>query len=279
MLRLWKKDVVFLAIAATAIIAVGSLALRVLGEAAWILIVGIAAAVIGLVLLEIYRRLQIQLKAAAGEQMLALRQSYEQIAAFVSVVNTIRPTFPLPASNTWAVSPDLLNQLCRLVLSRQPDHIFEVGSGMSTLTLAYCLRRMGRGRISSLESDARFAAATRQMLAEHNLSDLATVVDAPLTEVQIGTQQWVWYDTDRIPAMPPIDLLFVDGPHGLIQPLARYPALPILSPRLGPNALIVLDDGARPDEKTIAERWNREFGLTSEYLDLEKGAFTFSKRG
>jgi hypothetical protein len=51
-----------------------------------------------------------------------------------------------------------------------------------------------------------------------------------------------------------------------------------LSPRLGPSAFIVLDDGARPDEKTIAERWNREFGLTSEYLDLEKGAFTFSKK-
>jgi hypothetical protein len=118
MFRLWKKDVVVLAIAATAIIAVGSLALRMLGEAAWILTAGLAAAVIGLVLLEIYRKLQIQLKAAAGEQMLAIRKSYEQIAAYVSVVNTIRPTFPLPASNTWAVSPDLLNQLGSCCLAR-----------------------------------------------------------------------------------------------------------------------------------------------------------------
>jgi hypothetical protein len=35
---------------------------------------------------------------------------------------------------------------------------------------------------------------------------------------------------------------------------------------------------ARPDEKTIAERWNQELGLTSEYLDLEKGAFMFTKK-
>ncbi len=278
MLRLWKKDVVVLAIAAMAIIAVGSLALHMLGAAGWILTAGIAAAVLGLLILEMYRSLQIQLKEAASEQMLAIRRSHEQIAALVSVVNTIQPTFPLPATNTWAASPDLLNQLCRLVLSRQPEHIFEVGSGMSTLTLAFCLRRMGRGRITSLESDARFATASRQMLADHNLSDVATVVDAPLTAVQIGNQQWVWYDTECIPETPPIDLLFVDGPHGLTQPLARYPALPVLSPRLGPNALIVLDDGVRADEKRIAERWNREFGLTSEYLDLEKGAFTFTKK-
>ena len=267
-----------LAIAATTIIAVGSLARRMLGEAAWIPTAGIAAAAIGALIFELYRRLQIQLKAAANEQLLATRRSYEQSAALLSVVNTIRPTFPLPASNTWAAAPDLLNQLCRLVLSRRPEHVFEIGSGMSTLTLAYCLRQMGRGRIISLESDAAFAAATRGMLADHNLSDVATVVDAPLRETRIGTQQWVWYDTERIPATPSIDLLFVDGPHGMTQPLARYPALPILSPRLAPNSLIVLDDGARADEKTIAERWNREFGLTSEYLDLQKGAFMFTRK-
>jgi predicted O-methyltransferase YrrM len=184
---------------------------------------------------------------------------------------------PMPSTRTWAASPDILNHLCRLVLARQPEQVFEVGSGVSTLTMAYCLKRLGRGRIVSLESDATFAEATRRMLAEHTLDHLATVVHAPLTDTEIRGEHWRWYDVERMPVVAPIDLLFVDGPHGLTQPLARFPALPMLSSRLAPHCVVVLDDGARPDERAIAERWTRELGWTAEYLFVEKGAYQFER--
>ena len=43
----------------------------------------------------------------------------------------------------------------------------------------------------------------------------------------------------------------------------------------GPELMVILDDGARPDERAIAERWKNEYGATAcAYLDLEKGAWS-----
>ena len=62
--------------------------------------------------------------------------------------------------------------------------------------------------------------------------------------------------------MDGIDLVFVDGPPGTTGPLARYPALPVLRDRCAPGARFILDDAARPDERTIINRWTREHGAT-----------------
>ena len=277
MLKLWKKDLI-LAIGAGAVIAIAAAAISPLvGRFGFIASVGIGATVISAVVLEVYRRLQAQLKEAARALDTSMKATYHQIEALQSVVRTIEPTFPMPSTRTWAASPDILNHLCRLVLTLGPGQVFEVGSGVSTLTIAYCLRRNGKGRVVSLENDPAFAAATRQMLADHGVSHLATVVDAPLKEIELEGQRWRWYDVSQIPETAPIDLLFVDGPHGMTQPLARYPALPVLLPRLRAESVVVLDDGARPDERTIAERWSASFGMRAEYLYMEKGAYVLKR--
>jgi predicted O-methyltransferase YrrM len=275
MVRLWMKDVTLAAALGTAVLIAGLSAIAADAELVWLPAIAAASIGLALIVLETYRRLQIQVKEAAAESSESLKATFHQIEALLSVIHTIEPTFPLPATRTWSASPDILNQLCKLILTHRPDQIVEVGSGVSTLTMAYCLRRLGRGRIVSLESDPVFAGVTRQMLADHGLSSYAVVVDAPLTEITIGGEQWRWYDRDRIPSTAPIDLLFVDGPHGLTQPLARYPALPVFRTRLAPDAIVVLDDGARPDERVIADRWSQRFGFESEYLFMEKGAFLF----
>ena len=67
----------------------------------------------------------------------------------------------------------------------------------------------------------------------------------------------------------------VDGPPEASGPLARYPAVPLLHPHFAKRARVILDDGARPDERVIAERWKNEHGASEcEYLDLEKGAWS-----
>ena len=64
-----------------------------------------------------------------------------------------------------------------------------------------------------------------------------------------------------LPNLPgSIDILFIDGPPGRLQPLSRYPALPAARPHLSPHALVVVDDGRREDEAQMIELW-RELGI------------------
>jgi hypothetical protein len=58
-----------------------------------------------------------------------------------------------------------------------------------------------------------------------------------------------------------IDMLFVDGPPGMLQRHSRYPAVPQLLSRLSPSAVVLLDDAGRSDEREIMETWSRDFGL------------------
>src|ERR687896_2596152 len=183
MFRLCPKDMILLGAIVAAVAIVGFAAQSVAPASAWIVTVAAACGATLFVVLDAYRRLQMQLKEAAREQHAYQRDTYHQTEALLSVINTVKPSFPLPATRTWSASPDILNQLCRLVLSRRPSVVFEAGSGISTVIVAHCLRRLGQGRVVSLEHDPGFAAATRQLLADHDLSDIATIVDAPLKEI------------------------------------------------------------------------------------------------
>jgi predicted O-methyltransferase YrrM len=137
--------------------------------------------------------------------------------------------------------------------------------------LAYACRAVGAGRVVSLEHDARFAAATRKMLEERGLSKWAEVRDAPLSEVGVGDSTWRWYDPASLPDGP-FDLVLVDGPPGGTGPEARYPAVPMLFDRLADDALVVLDDARRADERAIGERWAAEFdGFSLEWLPHDHG--------
>ena len=61
-----------------------------------------------------------------------------------------------------------------------------------------------------------------------------------------------------------------------VQAMARYPALPVLSDQLSRNAVILMDDAIRKDERRIADLWSESSAsLRKEYVDLEKGAYVF----
>jgi hypothetical protein len=112
------------------------------------------------------------------------------------------------------------------------------------------------------------------MLKMHGLSNLATVVYAPLVEHTIDGEKFLWYDPRALEGIESADLLVVDGPPGRVCPLARYPALPKLAPKLAANAAILLDDGDRSSEQEIVQRWCAKYpSLKSTYLSTEKGGF------
>lgn len=190
----------------------------------------------------------------------ALDEHLRQTQALLFLQRRLDNELPLPAFERTALFPDAAATLAGLIRTRQPHLILELGSGVSTLVAAYSLRQQGGGRIVSLEHDPHYAAATRELLCQHNLQDIARVIDAPLAGVDVHQVRHRWYDLGKLNALDSaVDLLIVDGPPRRIQRLARYPALPLLIDRLADNAIVFVDDANRADEREIVSRWQAEF--------------------
>ncbi len=231
--------------------------------------------VINLVMLHKARRIHLKtfeiLGAIRDLSSKHLHDQFRQIQALLALEKDLDLGAHLPPLRGWAASPDFLLILMNYVKQRRPKTIVECSSGASTVVLAKCLQRLGKGQVYSLEHDPVFAEKTRRFLAEAGLSDWATIIDAPLVEHLIGTETWQWYSLDCFPDVT-IDMLVIDGPPWFVSPLARYPAGPMLFPRLASQGVVFCDDAVRDDEFRIMERWRVEWPrLGCTHYDTEKG--------
>ncbi len=192
----------------------------------------------------------------------------------------IRPRRPLPLFVGGMARPDLLHTIWQLIHKERPLRILELGSGLSTLVMAYALEAIGHGELFALEDNAHHAANTRRLVEEHNLSERANVLDAPLRHWELKGRSHQWYALTNLSFEFPFNLLLVDGPAGYLAPMIRYSALPLLHLHLAENALILLDDTNRPDERLIAQRWLAEIpGLQRDerFADSEFIIFRFTR--
>lgn len=208
----------------------------------------------------------------------AIRESERQQQALIQ----IRPLLgDLPLDfGRWAADPVMVHNAVRLVVETRPGLVVECGSGNSTVVIARCLRALGRGRIISLDHDPAYARRTTELLQLYAVDDLATVVAAPLMAREANGQVVQWYGPQYEPLLEePIDVLLVDGPPGASSKLARYPAVPMLQRHLAPTCSILLDDGDRVDERTIAPRWARVLGATLSYLEGGRGGWLLRRQG
>ena len=164
----------------------------------------------------------------------------------------------LPVLGGWATTPrSVLAITEEIQRSSGPVTILECGSGTSTVLDALLLKSRGKGgHVYALESDRIFAEETRGYLRDHGVEEFATVIDAPIVQTKMpdGTAS-PWYDLTDLHDIGPVDILFVDGPVGTGAPLVRFPAFPLLADLLKPDALVVLDDTNRADEKSIVRLW------------------------
>ncbi|RFP19492.1 MULTISPECIES: class I SAM-dependent methyltransferase [unclassified Duganella] len=203
---------------------------------------------------------------------------FRQLEALQGLYVELDLKHSLPPTRGWAASPDFLLEVARHARTLSQATVLECSSGISTLVLARCMQLNGAGKVYSLEHDRHFAAQTRVQLRRHGLQDWATVIDAPLTPHDIDGQSWPWYDLARLPKLPPIDLLVIDGPPQATRPQARFPAGPLLFPRLNTGAAVFLDDAARPDEQAILLRWRQAFpALAYTNQACEKGCAVLRK--
>jgi hypothetical protein len=209
-----------------------------------------------------------------------IKQTFRQLEALQNLSAVLPVNDVLPATRGWAASPDLLMVLVDLVITERPSLVVECGSGASTLWLALAMRRFGiDGRIVALDHDPVFAGQTRDLLARHDVGDLAEVRDAPLESFSLAGETYPWYARRAWEDLTGIGLLFVDGPPATTGHQARYPALPLLIGSLSPVATAVLDDLVVPDMQKVLRLWldaYPDFG--AEILPLEKQAAVLRRR-
>lgn len=215
------------------------------------------------------KRRQVSLR---GQVSKLAYEPVRQIQALLQLVNRYDARAPLPPTGGWAMEPSTILHLVRMVEQTRPGLIVECGSGASSVWLAYAAEAYG-GRLVSLEHDERFAEQTRQLLHEHGLTANTDVRSAPLTELKLGQETFQWYDTAAVGELDGIGLLLVDGPPRASGPRARYPAVPVLGPKLSVGARVVIDDVDRAEEQEAAEAWLAEFpGLEREGSSADRSA-------
>lgn len=217
--------------------------------------------------------------AAARRTRNKMDDQMAQIQALMFLQARLDTPLPLPPLGGAALAPDCAALLVGLIQRDRPALILELGSGISTLIAAHCLRMLGNGRIVSVEHDPYYAEITRAHLRQHGLEQYAEVRDASLEPVEIEGRTWQWYAIAQLATGAPIDLLIVDGPPRKVQRLARYPAIPVLSDRLSPQSLILVDDADRADEREILRLWKRYLPAHEEIrLPTIKGTVVFERR-
>ena len=224
--------------------------------------------------LDTVRRVGTDIEEAKKEIKKEIGQTFRQLEALQNLSAVLPANDVVPATRGWAASPDLLVVLVDLVITQRPSLVVECGSGASTLWLALAMRRFKiDGRIIALDHDPVFGGKTRDLLARHDVCDLAEVRDAPLESFSLDGETYSWYARRAWEDLTGIDLLFVDGPPATTGHQARYPALPLLRGSLSPVATAVLDDLIVPDMQIVLRLWldaYPDFG--SELLPLEKQA-------
>lgn len=202
-----------------------------------------------------------------------LRASLSSAVNLISLLPHLKIDGVLPPFSHlgWEITGELAAFLFHLISRHRPKLVFDLGSGSSTILFAAALRANGMGRVISIEHDPEHRQRTAQFLQDTELSDWVTLIETPLVEQRFGSLDLQWYDLDLLlrGMSETIDFLFVDGPPGRIQPLSRYPALPVLRPHLSEQAIVLVDDGRREDEIRMVELW-RELDIS---FDVEQLGF------
>lgn len=211
-----------------------------------------------------------QLKRAVERHF---RQQFRQMQCLQALQQDLALARSLPPAGGKAASPDFLKLLADHILREKPEVIVECGSGLSSVVAARCLQLNGKGRLFSLEHMEGFAAQTRRELDRQGVGNWACILDAPLEPRQFNGRSFSWYRSSELPDLP-VDLVVVDGPPARTGSSPRYPAGPVLFPRLTARGAVLIDDAGRPEELAVIAEWRREFpGLDfrTDLQEFEKG--------
>lgn len=208
----------------------------------------------------------------------SIMTTHSQLESQLSIMHIVNPRLPLPNTRGWAASPDFLRLIIENILVRKPKTILELGGGVSTLYIAYVLEKIKSGKIYSVDHLDEYAKITRNRIKDHGLSQFVEVLFSPLEDIEVKQKKRKWYKKFVTNEMGKIDMLIVDGPPTSVQNKSRYPAMPLLYEYLSDNALIIIDDYIRKEDKEAVDMWLREYpALKIHTINTEKGTAILSK--
>lgn len=207
-----------------------------------------------------------------------VESKYKQLEILASLYSYLDIKIPLPETGGWAAYPDFLKKIAETILLKKPQLIVEASSGVSSIIIGYCFKKLGKGKVISLEHDLNYVEKSKKLIQKHQLEDYVEIIHAPLKKYSISKKEWIWYNIDSLKNDDLIDMVVVDGPPNYIQDLSRYPVIPLLYEKMNGNSILILDDGVRDEEKEITKRWEEEFeDISIEYFNFESGAFIVNK--
>ena len=148
------------------------------------------------------------------------------------------PAFPAEGGR----EADYLRFLHALVLTLQPRHVLEFGSGASTAVLAHAAVSSGDCAVSSVEHDPRAFAQTSARL-ENGVP--VTLQLAPLVaRVRAGRLGPSYLaDSSLFASSQPADLVLVGGPPEILG--GRATMLPVALEYAQCGSIVLFDDGGR----------------------------------
>jgi hypothetical protein len=165
--------------------------------------------------------------------------------------------------NSWSAQIEFL--VASLRETRATDGpVLECGSGLSTLLIGAVAQARG-ARVWSLEHEPKWADRVQKYLRKYHI-DSVTLCMAPIRSYG----DFDWYALTSLQTIPGnISLVVCDGPPGGTRG-GRYGLVPVMIDKLRPDCTILLDDGARAEERAIAARWGRMLETTPEAAGKDK---------
>jgi len=175
---------------------------------------------------------------------------------------TLLSTLVYGWGNSWSAQHEYLETCLRHVAAANGP-ILECGSGLSTILMGILAQSTG-AKIWSLEHNPKYAAQVQHHLDKHGVRSVNLCV-APLKTYG----DFDWY-SPPLETMPDgFSLVICDGPPGETRG-GRYGMVPVMRAKLRPDCTILLDDGARPLEQSIADRWASALSGAHEIIGSEK---------
>lgn len=194
----------------------------------------------------------------------------------------------------WPISPDIGLVLVEHIENKAIDAVIEFGSGTSSVILAKSFRLANsefgtwslKKPIISFEHNQEYLEKTSLLLESHNCREIVDLVHAPLIDFKYkDNDNFLYYDCQETIKNLSLSfdkskkniLVLIDGPPGVTNKNARFPALPILLNHLSNHKLfVVMDDYNRDDEKETFILWEElvescSLSHISQVVETEKG--------
>jgi predicted O-methyltransferase YrrM len=200
------------------------------------------------------------------------REAQSEQALAIQLLAPLKVPFPISYGG-WAIDATSACELVRLIETRRPKVILELGGGTSSIIIASAVAqlRLNETRHIIVDHLPEFLERTRRLVELSNSVNSVEYWNCPLDCDNPQGTPWYSQIANRL-ANTQIDFLFVDGPPAVQLAEARRPAMLVLESFLSSDAVVILDDANREGEANIVNEWlARDSSLVLERSKKGKG--------